>query len=346
MSLSDDWHKLISALTGRPDTAEEARLLALFNNRAELKKELNALDDERQRLLDRLKLQEGSTVRVEEQLAGLEQYLGRPEEGNKCLAYFQLRSVWRSASHRLEQFATELARQQKDRERRQQLADFERSKRNRLDEVDREVYDARILADQLAGEQAAERQRQDELRGFWNYFRRRRLGESTGERQTRIDEVQTALTDLGDRRHAIDSEAPPAFAGISVEGRRAVNLAIIAFAEALCERLAPSNLAWLARQSTLSRVYDADYGGDAKCAALIQSTTRAIRELDAMQEDLPDIKRRTDRLKSRAAWRGPGDTIPLQESVGPTDTGSAAAARGAINVLLDEYFDVRKLMLD
>jgi hypothetical protein len=345
MGLSDDWRKLISALTGRPDTAEEARLIALFNNRAELKKELNSLDDERHRLLDRLKLQEGSTMRVEEQLAGLEQYLGRPEEGQKCLAYFQLRSVWRCASRRLEQFATELARQQKDRERRQQLLDFERGKRHRLDEVDREVYEARILADQLVVEQTAERQRLGELQGFWNYFRRRGLEQAMGERQVRIDAAQTALTDLGDRRHAIDSEAPATFAGISVEGRRAVNLAIIAFAEALCERLAPSNLASLARQSTLIRVFDVDYGGDAKCAALIQATTRAIRELDQMQEDLPDIKRRSDRLKARAAWRGPTDTIPRQESVGP-DAGSAAAARAPINVLLDEYFDIQKLLLD
>ena len=77
----------------------------------------------------------------------------------------------------------------------------------------------------------------------------------------------------------------------------------------------------------------------------MQSATRAIADLDQMQEDLPDIKRRSDRLKARAAWRSAADAIPLQESVGPPDTGSAAAARGPINVLLDEYFDVQKLML-
>ncbi|NTV10865.1 MAG: amino acid adenylation domain-containing protein, partial [Zoogloea sp.] len=64
-------------------------------------------------------------------------YLGRPEEGYKCLAYFQLRSVWRGAAQRLEQIAGELARQQKDRERNQQLAAFERARRERLDDVER-----------------------------------------------------------------------------------------------------------------------------------------------------------------------------------------------------------------
>ena len=192
-------------------------------------------------------------MRVEEQLAGLEQYLGRPEEGHKCLAYFQLRAVWRSASRRLEQFATELARQQKDRERRQQLAEFERNKRNRRDEVDRELYEARILADQLQAEQEAARQQVEPAR-FLELLPAPQARGVDRARQSQVDAAQTTLTDLGDRRHAIESEVPEVFAGISVEGRRAVNLAVIAFAEALCERLAPSNLALLARQSTLTRV--------------------------------------------------------------------------------------------
>ncbi len=342
MGLADDWRRLVAALTGRPDTAEEARLAALFQNRSELKKELSALDDERHRLLDRLKLQEGSTMRVEEQLANLEQYLGRPEEGQKCVAYFQLRAVWRLASRRLEQFATELTRQQKDRERKQQLTEFERNRRNRLDDADREIYEARILVDQLEAEQAADRERLEAMGGFWNYFRRRKLEQAVAEREARSEVARTSLTDLGDKRHAIESEAPPAFEGTSLEGRRSVNLAVIACAESLCERLASANLVLQARESTLTRVYDADFGGEAQSAALIQAATRAIGELDAMQEDLADIKRRVDRLKSTAAWRGPGDTIPLQESVGPRD----AIGRGSINVLLDDYFDIQKLMLD
>ena len=88
MGLRDSVRRLAYRFAGREPTVEDERLVALFRNRAELKKELNALDDERHRLLDRLKLQEGSTMRVEEQMAALEQYLGRPEEGYKSLAYF------------------------------------------------------------------------------------------------------------------------------------------------------------------------------------------------------------------------------------------------------------------
>lgn len=337
MSLSDALRGLAHRLAGRRPSAEDERLVALFRNRAELKKELSALDDERHRLLDRLKLQEGATMRVEEQLGALEQYLGRPDEGHKCLAYFQLRAVWRAASRRLEQFSNELARQQKDRERKQQLAEFERTQLARLVDVDRELAEARVLADQLQAEQRLAQRRFTELKGFWNHFRRRRLAEEIDARRVRIDAALTMLTDLGDRRHEVEASPPPSFEGPSFEGRRSVNLAVIAYAEALYDRLAPGGLADLARQSTLRRVYETSYGGREECLRIMQHASRAITDLDRMQDDLADIKARSDRLRRGAAYRGPEDTVPLQDSIQPP----ASSA----NVLLEEYFDIYKALV-
>jgi hypothetical protein len=315
-------------------SAEDERLVELFRNRAELKKELGALDEERQRLLDRLKLQEGATMRVEEQLAALEQYLGRPEEGYKCLAYFQLRAVWRSAARRLEQFAGELARQQKDRERNLQLAAFERGKRERLDDVERELVEARVLADQLQAEQRLAEQQLAGLKGFWNRFRRSRLRESIETRRFRIDAAVTQVTDLGDRQHEIESEPPPIFEGLSVDGRRAVNLAVIAYAAALHERIAAAGLADLVRQSTLRRVYESSYGGREECLALMQRAGRMVGEIEGMQDDLADIKARTERLRSVATYRADGETVPQYETLQSTSL-----------VLLEEYWDVYKALL-
>ena len=52
------------SLGGRRDPAEEERLLKLFWNRAELKKELANLDAQLQQLRERLKQQEGATTRL------------------------------------------------------------------------------------------------------------------------------------------------------------------------------------------------------------------------------------------------------------------------------------------
>jgi hypothetical protein len=343
MRLRDEARRLIQRLAGQRPSAEDERLVALFRNRAELKKELGALDDERHRLLDRLKLQEGATMRVEEQFAALEQYLGRAEEGYKSLAYFQLKGLWRAAAKRLEQFAAELTRQQKDRERRQQLAEFDRVKRARVADIDRELVEARVLADQLQAEQKLGAQRITELGGFWNYFRRRKLEEALATKALRLEAAQTVVTDLSDARHEVDAQAPPPFEGLSLEGRRAVNLAVIACAESLCDRLADDGLADLARQTTLRRVYESDYGDREQCLAVMERAARAVADLEKRADDLVDIKARTDRLRRTVAYRGAADAIPMQDSVHAPD--SVARPHATPNVLLEEYFEVYSVLL-
>jgi hypothetical protein len=282
-------------------------------------------------------------MRVEEQFAALEQYLGRAEQGYKSLAYFQLKGLWRTAAKRLEQFAAELTRQQKDRERRQQLAEFDRARRARVADIDRELVEARVLADQLQAEQKLGAQRINELGGFWNYFRRNKLAETLATRALRLEAAQTVVTDLSDARHEVDSQAPPPFEGLSLEGRRAVNLAVIACAESLCDRLADGGLADLARQTTLRRVYESDYGDREQCLALMERAARAVADLEKRADDLVDIKARTDRLRRAVAYRGAADAIPTQDSVLAPD--AKAGPRATPNVLLEEYFEVYSVLL-
>ena len=343
MNLNDDVGGLVRRLAGRRPSAEDQRLVELFRNRAELKKELGTLDDDRHRLLDRLKLQEGATMRVEEQLVALEAYLGRPEEGHKSLLYFQLKALWRTASHHVEKFASELAGQQKDRERKRQLAEFESGKRARLADFDRELVEARVLNDQLQAEQKFAQQRLDGLGGFWNYFARRKLEEEIAARALRIDSALTFVTDLDDGRHAVEADAPPLFESLSLEGRRAVNLAVIACAEWLYERLAVEELAELSRQTTLRRVYDSSYGTPDQCEALLGKVAHAITVLENQVLDLADIKTRTDRLRRSAAYRPETDSIPTQDSIHAA--GAATGRAPTVNLLQDDYFDIYRVLL-
>lgn len=337
MRLPDSLRRLALRVAGREPSVDDERLVALFRNRAELKKELSALDDERHRLLDRLKLQEGSTMRVEEQMAALEQYLGRPEHGSKCLAYFQLKALWRAAAGRLEQFGSELARQQKDRERRTQIAAHERDKRERMNAVDRELLEARVLAEQLQAEQKLARQRLERLGGFWNYFRRRKVLEGVVTRGERIETAAREVTRLDGQLLEISNEPPPLFEGLSIEGRRAINLAVIGYAEMLCDRLTTGNLAELARNSTLKRVFETDYGSETDCQALMQRAARATAEVETMSDDLAEIKARADRMRRTAAYRGDTDVLPVADSIARSGEPSL---RVPPNVLLDEYWEI------
>ena len=139
---------------------------------------------------------------------------------------------------------------------------------------------------------------------------------------------------MTDRRSEIESEPPPLFAGLSVDGRRAVNLAVIAYAELLHERLAAMGLSDFARQSTLRRVYETSYGGQDECIALMQRASRGITDLERMKDDLAAIKGRTDRLRRSASYRGVEEVIPAQDSLD-----------SAAPVLLEEYWDVYKALV-
>jgi hypothetical protein len=344
MRLPEGLRRLAYRLAGREPTVEDERLLALFRNRVELKKELTALDDDRHRLLDRLKLQEGATMRVEEQMTALEQYLGRPEEGYKSLAYYQLKALWRAACKRLEHFGAELARQQKDRERRQQLAEFERRKRERIAVFERELTEARVLGEQLQAEHKLARQQLARLTGFWNYFRRRRAAAEIHARDYRLVEVTAQIAKLEEDVAAIEAEPPPLFAGMSVEGRRAVNVAVIAYAEILYDHLAPGGLAELARQSTLKRVFDAHYGTPQECQDLMQRLAQAVGKIEAMSDDLAEIKARADRLRRQARYRTDEEAVPMPESIVAAGA-RAPGGRAAPNVLLDEYWELYRALM-
>lgn len=334
---------LAARLRGRPPIEEDERLLELFRNRAALKKELHALDEEHHQLRDRLKLQEGQTQRVEDQLEKLYQFLGRPEHGPRSLAYFRLRELWRAGAQRLRRFAEELATQQQDRERHQQLASFESDRQRKLAALERELLEARALADQLLAEQRLAQQRIATLRGFWNVLRRRALRRETDLRQSRIDTAQIEVARLETARETLLAERPPAFEGIARDGRRVVNLAVLACAEWLRDGVEPRELAELARESTLKRVYDADYGDDRACERLMEQVARALREMEHGRNDLPAIKLRTERMRRSAKYRRDTDTIPVAETLG----GEAPARLGAsTNLLRDEYWDLPKVLLE
>jgi len=97
---------------GGGTSADEERLMQLFQNRAGLKKAYADLKDEFHLLRDRLKQQEGATIRVQEQLDALGDLLADPGTGFGALVFFQLRGLWKTCHQQLAQFTTDLTRQQ------------------------------------------------------------------------------------------------------------------------------------------------------------------------------------------------------------------------------------------
>jgi hypothetical protein len=346
MNISDRFQGIRQLLPGAAPPQEDERLLQLYWNRAELKKELARLQKEKHGLQERLKKQEAATTRAEELLGELEQHLGDPEVAAHALAYFQLRALWRGGCERLHRFSQQLRQQQEDRERRRQQIEFDQSRQSKLADLDRALFEARSTVDLLEAQLKLARARLGLMRGFWNYFRRRKLTEEIARERELWDAAVTRVTDLSDDRADVEAESPPPFNGLSIDGKRAVNTATIAYAQELLALLIDGGVALLARETNAKKVYDVRYGSREECARLMSLLRTQTLMLNEEADDVAALKRRTDALRAQAIYRGDADTVPLTDSIGTIPgprapvSGLDTIARAGINVLVDDYWDV------
>ena len=350
MAISDRF-SIFKQRLGNSRQVEDERLLQLYWNRAELKKELTRLQAERDQLLEQIQKLEGAALKHREQVEQLEQHLGDPEAAVHALIYFQLRNVWRTCSLKVARFSQQLERQQEERERRRQLIEFDQQRRRELSEFDRVIAEAKTLADSLAAQLKLLETRLSGMSGFWNYFRRRKLAEEVAVLREKWDIAATKVTDLSDDRADLEERAPPAFQGISVDGRRGVNTAVIAFAQQLAANLALGGVAMLAKETTTKRVLDVRYGSREECTRLMALLREASGLLADRADDLSGLKQTTEALRASAAYRSDADTVPLTDSIGTLPAPSAPVSgletvnRAGINVLVDDYWEVYRALL-
>jgi hypothetical protein len=346
MGISDRLSTIRQLLPGARQPEQDERLLQLYWNRAELKKELTRLQDERHKLREQIRNHEGAIARAHEQIEVLEEYLGNPEIAAHALVFFQLRALWRIASAKLGRFAQQLHKQQSEREERRQLIEFDQNRRRQLADFDRRIQDARARADTLEAQLKLSEGSLANMRGFWNYFRRRRLAEEIETERAQWDSAVMQVTDLSDDRAQLENKQPPPFEEISVDGRRVVNTAVIAYAQQLVASLSTGGLAMLAKETTSKRLFDVRYGDRDECARLMALLREALAVLKDDSDDLSGLKERTDAVRSGASYRSDADTVPLTDSIGVLPLPSAPVSgletgnRAGVNVLVDDYWEL------
>jgi hypothetical protein len=337
---------------GTDDPEDDHRVLTLFRNRAELKKAYGELQEEIYRLKDRIKQQEGATARVQEMLGALESRLGLTETAYPALVFYQLRAMWQRGREILEQFTTELAAQQEERERRALFVEFNRTQFSRRQAADAALRTAQTQfndAQQFVADLTA---RRGLLRRFWHYFKRRDLDRQLQGARSALDLSTTQLEQARLECATMDAAQAPEFPGLSLEARRAINVAAIAYAEVLCLRLTDTSLMSLAKEAMSRREpLDTD-GGRAECEALIALIARARVILESKANVAQDVKARSDDMRARARYRNALDTTPTPESVslGESDVlaGNPLGAEAAVrmpNVLAEDTWDLFRVLL-
>jgi len=336
----------------RDESAEEDhRVLTLFRNRAELKKAYGELQEEIYRLKDRIKQQEGATQRVQEMLSALESRLGVSESAFPALVFYQLRRLWQTGHELIEKFVAELTAQQEERERRQHLAEHNRRVFAKRQAADQRLREAQRLAAEEAARLADLESRRARLQRIWHYFKRRALEQTIS--QVRAS-TATAGISLVAAREAVDEvtrEPVPEFPGLSLDARRAINIAAIAYAEVLCLRLSRTQLLMQAREATRHREVTDEYGSRAECEAMMRQIERAGDLLRGRANLTQEVKQRSDRLKQVARYRAATDAAPTAESLAFSEGDALGGAPGGLaaarmpNVLAEDTWDIYRVLL-
>jgi hypothetical protein len=318
---------------------DDDRVLHLFKNRAELKKAHSELQDEVQRLKDRIKQQEGATARVQEMLQGLEARLAEPETGYPALVFYQLRELWNLGRTLLTQFVAELASQLEERERRAFFAEHNRKQFARRQGVEANLREAELQA--AAGRDAvAQLELQlTRLQRFWHYFKRRtmrqRLQAATLQSLLKVSDLDAARA----ARDELDAEAAPEFGGLSIDARRAINMAAIAYGQVLYERMSGTPLMEIARDAAGRREPPRDdYGDRARCEATMVAIVHGRALLQQKNSVTSEVKQRAERLRELARYRNGGDTVPTADSL--------ASAVDGTRVLADDLWEIFRVLLN
>lgn len=343
--------RLLKSVTRQDGDADDGRVLALFRNRAELKKAYGELQDEIYRLKDRIKQQEAATARVQEMLGTLESRLGLVDTAYPALVFYQLRALWQLGRETIEQFVADLTRQQEDRERRLHVADCNRRMFARRQAAEAELRTAEtqtVDAQQALADLERERAR---LTRLWHYFKRRDVDRRLLDARTAVGVTAGVLDAARGAVEEMDQEAAPPFPGLTIDARRAINIAAIAYAEVLCLRLIETPLVTLAKEATARREAGDDYGTRVQCEALIAQIARARTMLPAKNNVAQDVKTRSERLKPVARYRNTQDTVPTPESLafseGDAMSGDALGRSAARmpNTLAEDTWDLFRILL-
>lgn len=330
---------------------EDGRVVELFRSRAELRKQHEELGAEMQRLRDRNKQQEAATGRVQEMLESLEKRLEAADTGLSTLVFYHLRALWGDGREIIGLLVQDLAAKQEERERKAWALEGNRKQfqvRQSAEQQLRQAESSMVAARQQIVAFDAKLAKLDK---WWHRWQRPKVAAKRPALQAAVDSAEANLHGARARCEQLEKAGAAEFPGLSVEARRAVNLAAIACAEVLCLRLARTSLVSSARAAMARREAVEYYGDLAACVSIMSDIVKARNLLKQRAGITQEVQQRTARLRATAAYLGEFETVPVPESCGVSEGdvmthGSQGVTAAKLpNVVAEDTWDLFKVLL-
>lgn len=334
------------------EKATEEKLLQLFENRNQLKREFTRTRD----AFDALRAEHEALVerhaRVANRLEGLESMLADPRRSQSAVVYYRLDALWKRCRGLLEKRRAELVARFEQLEKQKILETFKaqaveqqrqlEAKFAELDGVYQDMAESlRMLHQQLRASQR-----------FWHYFRRRKLQHDVEQAEAQVAPVVAERDACLAELERVRDREPPPFKELSVPARREINLQLLAYAQYLYIHFSENDFSAMARSTQSKQPAETDYGTPQECISMERPLREAIARLHADDKAADKLRRRVDYLRRNVKFAGNADTVPESESLsrivlslGGSATFDSVLGDLPVNVLEQGYWDVDKLML-
>lgn len=308
----------LTAIFGNSDEkpeAESEKLLQLYWNRAELKKEFAELRNEKFRLMDLVKEKEGATARVQQKLDNLEQLLDDPKWVYNVIIHYQLRHLNRTCQRKLEKFAEQLKQQREQRQHSALVDSWNEQRAQEAEGVQARIVEQRIQVQSLEDKLQGERHRLATMSGFVRLFRGRSLTRSLDNLAERIHAIQHQEESLLREYDEVVNRVPPDTQGLDVATKRLINFMILAFAQELYMHFSPNDLVKLIKESGDKSVGAINYGDKPECDEIIAQVRKRTEALEKASDFADTMRKRAKLMADKAVFRNDSDAVPVSISV-------------------------------
>ena len=332
--------------SGTTDTQETDKLVDLFRNRSELKKEFAALRNEKYELQDRIKQHQGNTARVQQQLKHLENLLLDPEWVHNVVAFYQLRALTLHCIEQLSRFAEQLKQQREQRAQHKALVCWNQERQQKVERIESRIGEHRMRSQLLEDQLQSERHKLMTMNGFVKLFRGRALAGQIDDIESRLEAGQRQEQEFLQELDAVQSMDPPDQQGLDIGTKRSINFMILSFAQHLYLHFEEDGLVELAKEAGEKSVGAINYGNKSDCDVILKLLGRKREEADA-ETDLADVlQKRAKMIAEIAHFRHEQDAVPVPNTVA---TVFAINANGVVekqdaNLLGDNYFGIAKVL--
>lgn len=337
---------------GQKEDVKDHKLQELFQNWAGLKKQFTALKAEKEAAdeeLEELRKQSdgGREISLE-----LERHMYDPTAGENVVLYCMLRGVWEHCKEELIALRDRIEGKQLEAERAKFFEQFNAQKAKRISSAKRAIEGS------VAEARAADGQRQQmeatlaDLKGFWNYFSRRSLMPKLEKTREEAEAANQVVEQQKQKLAEIEADTGPEFPGLSVEGKRLVNLAILALAQHLYIHWKENDLAAMAYTANTKSVYEAKFGEQDDVRFLMAQVTQVLEKMDADPDRNQKLKERMNGLRVSAEFSDDSATLPdahcldYVSRAARSDTALTDRAPIAANMIEKNYWDVTEVALD